>query len=235
MYQFTNDQLLLLKRNIERFMEREDSYLDLISIYHTSYDVLLFLFSQEEENTDQINFWSDALEYAIRKMFEFKDEIDALIDEARHSEYSVSYAGYIRCKMYPDEVADSLHNRLLEEREYRCEYYYHLRKLAGIYLDIFSEDVESEEYLYYLYFYNSISAVIDAPERGFDENDRDHLSLAEIDMILAKLEKARLLELDSPCPYGHNSISEQIYYFTILKAERMDALEPETDDEEPSE
>lgn len=187
MKQFTKEELLELKYDVAHRMER-DSYKDLIFVYYTSLEVLQYLDTLGEENVKQIDlqFWTNANESAIRYAPQIESEIIPLFEETMEFEDALQKARQ-KCSQ-PYNLYDwKRYRKMQAERKQREEYYQNLRQLAGIYLDILSDNPQDEHYKLWLNHYDRLSVILDEKRRGFAEDDEARLSLAEMELMLQKL------------------------------------------------
>ena len=185
MKQFTEKELLELKYDVAHRLETKDSYKDLIFVYYTSLEVLQYFDSLDKAKVSQLDlqFWTHANESAIRYAPQIEDEILPLFKETMEFEDSVERAREKCSKPYT--IYDWKRYRMLRaDKERKKEYYQNLRRLAGIYLDILSDEPEGEHYQQWLGFYNRLSDCIFAPKRGLAKDDENRLSLAEMKMFL---------------------------------------------------
>lgn len=186
MKQFTKEELLELKYDVAHRMGR-DSYKDLIFVYYTSLEVLQYLDTIGEENVKQIDlqFWTYANESAIRYAPQIESEIIPLFEETMEFEDALQKARQ-KCSQ-PYNLYDwKRYRKMQAERKQREEYYQNLRQLAGIYLDILSDNPEDQHYQMWFAFYNRLSGCLFAAKRGLAKDDEPRLSLAEMEFLLKK-------------------------------------------------
>lgn len=205
MTQFTTEELKMLKSKIARFLEADNPRESLISIYYTSFDVLQYLRALGAENvkSEDLQFWTTAKDKAIFMAQEAEAEFVPMFQEAVEFEDSVMRARHMCFHPYGGPNRDIEYYALLQKSAERRKHYYALRRLAGIYLDILASNPEDEHYKAWRFNYNYLSRVLKEEQRGFAEEDEDHLSLAEMEMLLKEVEKSSNIELDGTRVYSY--------------------------------
>ena len=198
---FTKEKLLELKTDVVRRLDSLDSYLDLIKVYYNSLAVLQYLDSLGEDNVSQIDlqFWAHANEAAMRKAQLMEDEVLPLFEEMTEFEDSLIRARNMCFHVHTEPQDEQRYYSLLKMQSERLEYYQNLRQLAGIYLDILSEDPSDERYKLWRHYYNRISTCIEMPERGDAEEDKLRLSIAEMKLFIEEDEFFAYNEDLPPC------------------------------------
>jgi len=187
MKNFRKKELLSLKYEVARRMDSKESYQNMVYIYYTSLEVLQYFDSLKTRRLSQIDlqFWTHANESILRLAPKVEKELLPLFEETMEFEDSVQKARF-KCSQ-PYNFYDWKKYRMLQaEQKKRREHYQTLRQLAGIYLDILSEEAEGEHYQMWLKFYNRLSHCLVEPERGIARADKARLSIPEMEMLLRK-------------------------------------------------
>ena len=189
MKQFTKDELKELKNDVTHRMDAKNSYKDLVYVYYTALSVLQYFNSIEENKVSQIDlqFWRNAVTRVTRIALRIENDVLPLFVEAMEFEDSLIRARHMCFHPYGSPNRDKVYFDLLNESVKRKEEFQDLRQLAGIYLDFLSNDPEQERYRQWRYNYDRMSSFIEAPKRGFAEEDEERLSLPEMQMMLKEL------------------------------------------------
>lgn len=197
MKQFKSKELVELKYEVAHLLDSLDSYKNIVKVYYTSLSVLQYFDSLSESNVSQIDlqFWVHANEKALQTAPKVEEDVLPLFKELWEFEGSLLRAQQKYFNSY--NFYDWKKYRMLQaEQQRRNGYYRTLRQLAGIYLDILSDNPQDERYKLWRQHYDLLSIVLDEKRRGFDEDDDIRLSVPEMNLLLEENELSAKREKD---------------------------------------
>lgn len=188
MKSFTRRELSKLKKEIKLALETKNSYKSLIKIYYTSFEILLYFRTsgQNKLSKDDFDFWVSARDTAAFTAPEIEKEVLPLFAAVMEFEDSLIRARHMCFHPHGDPDREKKYYALLKQSIENKDHYKDLRQLAGIYLDLLSNEPEEEEYKLWRYYYDRLSDMTHSPKRGFAEEDAERVSFIEMLTISCK-------------------------------------------------